>query len=115
MLSARLMRAGATSICLRSIPAAARLPLARRWNSSLPPQPPQPPKKQSSANTAFWKEFGRPIAKVLLMAVFTYQLAYYGWARLEQDEIRSARQAEVDALEAQVKDLQDAQKKATQP
>lgn len=36
----------------------------------------------------FYKTFGRPIAKVFLMAIFTYQVAYYFWVRLEQDEIR---------------------------
>ena len=28
------------------------------------------------------------------MAVFTYQLAYWGWVKLEQDEIRDQRQGE---------------------
>ena len=62
------------------------------------------------------------------MAVFTYQLVFFGWTKLEQDEIRSDRQgtfmssqprstarlylansrtAEVSALEAKVKELQD--------
>lgn len=36
----------------------------------------------------FYKTFTRPIAKVLLMAVLTYQVAYYGWTRLETDELR---------------------------
>lgn len=26
------------------------------------------------------------------MAMFTYQLAYWGWAKLEQDEIRAERE-----------------------
>jgi len=26
------------------------------------------------------------------MAMFTYQLAYWGWAKLEQDEIRAGRE-----------------------
>ena len=29
------------------------------------------------------------MAKVFLLAVFTYQVAYYFWVRLEQDEIRA--------------------------
>ncbi|KAF3770700.1 hypothetical protein M406DRAFT_247643, partial [Cryphonectria parasitica EP155] len=40
----------------------------------------------------FYKTFTRPVAKVLLMAVFTYQLAYWGWVKLEQDEIRADRE-----------------------
>ena len=34
----------------------------------------------------FYKTFTRPIAKVLLMATFTYQLAYWGWQKLEKEE-----------------------------
>lgn len=40
----------------------------------------------------FYKDFTRPVAKVLLMAMFTYQLAYWGWVKLEQDEIRAERE-----------------------
>lgn len=43
---------------------------------------------QPSPQTQFYKTFGRPIAKVFLMAIFTYQLVYYVWVRLEHDEIR---------------------------
>lgn len=64
------------------------------------------------------------MAKCLLLAMFTYQLAYYAWVKLETDEIREERQgmcfvadmieiaytdvdvAEVASLEEQVKDLQ---------
>lgn len=42
----------------------------------------------------FYKDFTRPVAKVLLMAMFTYQLAYWGWVKLEQDEIRAEREGE---------------------
>lgn len=35
----------------------------------------------------FYKEFGRPVAKVFFMAVFTYQFVYFFWAKLEKDEI----------------------------
>lgn len=37
----------------------------------------------------FYKTFTRPIAKVLLLAVFTYQVVYWTWAKLEADEIRA--------------------------
>lgn len=39
--------------------------------------------------TQFYKTFTRPIAKVLLVAVFTYQVAYWGWLKLEADEVRA--------------------------
>ncbi|KAI0852228.1 hypothetical protein F5Y00DRAFT_191480 [Daldinia vernicosa] len=60
-------------------------PRARFSSSSPAPGGQEAP----SPNAQFWKTFGRPIAKVLLVAVFTYQLAYYGWVRLEQDETRA--------------------------
>lgn len=42
----------------------------------------------------FYKTFARPIAKVLLMATFTYQLAYWAWVKLEKDEVRRNRTGE---------------------
>lgn len=39
----------------------------------------------------FYKTFTRPVAKTLLLAVFTYQLAYWAWVKLEQDEIKAER------------------------
>ncbi|EOO02940.1 hypothetical protein UCRPA7_1508 [Phaeoacremonium minimum UCRPA7] len=58
------------------------------------------------SKTNFYKTFTRPVAKVLLMAIFTYQLAYWGWVKLEQDEIRDQREKEITGLEAEVKRLQ---------
>ncbi|KAK0635275.1 hypothetical protein B0T17DRAFT_515794 [Bombardia bombarda] len=55
----------------------------------------------------FYKTFGRPVAKCLLLAMFTYQLVFWGWTKLEQDEIKAERQAEISKLEAQVKVLQE--------
>lgn len=40
----------------------------------------------------FYRSFTRPIAKTLLIAVFTYQLAYWTWVKLETDEIRAERE-----------------------
>lgn len=39
--------------------------------------------------THFYKTFTRPIAKVTLLAVLTYQVVYWAWAKLEADEIRA--------------------------
>jgi hypothetical protein len=50
--------------------------------------------KQPTASSQFYKQFTRPIAKVLLLAVFTYQFAYWGWTKLETDEIRAERDGE---------------------
>jgi hypothetical protein len=44
--------------------------------------------RHKNAQSQFYKTFTRPIAKVLLLAVFTYQLAYWSWVKLETDETR---------------------------
>ena len=43
------------------------------------------------AQSQFYKTFTRPIAKVLLLAVFTYQVVYWSWMKLEADEVREER------------------------
>ncbi|KAI6275048.1 hypothetical protein MCOR27_007143 [Pyricularia oryzae] len=47
----------------------------------------------------FYKTFGRPILKVVLSAMFVYQVAYYGWVKMETDEITRDREAEIAKLE----------------
>ncbi|KAK6952255.1 hypothetical protein Daesc_006790 [Daldinia eschscholtzii] len=58
-----------------------------RFSSSSPAG--QDPRSPNVSDAQFYKAFGRPMAKVFLLAVFTYQVAYYFWVRLEQDEIRA--------------------------
>ncbi|EQK98077.1 hypothetical protein OCS_06210 [Ophiocordyceps sinensis CO18] len=52
--------------------------------------------------TQFYKTFTRPVAKVTLLAVFTYQVVYWAWAKLEADEVRVETDATIAELEAQV-------------
>ncbi|EGO60578.1 hypothetical protein NEUTE1DRAFT_119735 [Neurospora tetrasperma FGSC 2508] len=59
-----------------------------------------------SATGVFYKTFTRPVAKCLLTALFVYQVVYWGWSKLEVDEIKEERQAEITKLEAQVRALQ---------
>ncbi|KAL2163165.1 hypothetical protein VTH06DRAFT_7001 [Thermothelomyces fergusii] len=47
-----------------------------------------------AAKGAFYKTFTRPVAKCALLAVFVYQLVYFGWSRLEVEEIKEQRQGE---------------------
>ncbi|KAH6672856.1 hypothetical protein B0J14DRAFT_591867 [Halenospora varia] len=61
--------------------------------------------KQSSKHVDFYKTFTRPISKVLLLAVFTYQVAYWGWVRLEKDEVKRVRNGEIEVLEEELKTL----------
>lgn len=39
----------------------------------------------------FYKSFGRPVAKVFLGAVFTYQAVYWLWVKLEADETKKKK------------------------
>lgn len=42
------------------------------------------------------------------MAIFTYQLVYYGWTRLETDEIRADAAATIADLEKRIESLEQA-------
>ena len=41
----------------------------------------------------FYKRFGRPIAKVFFGAVFTYQVAYLVWNKLETDVVMDQKRS----------------------
>ncbi|KAL2152026.1 hypothetical protein VTH82DRAFT_5210 [Thermothelomyces myriococcoides] len=73
----------------------------RRYSSQTP-----------SPTGAFYKTFTRPVAKCALLAVFVYQLVYFGWTKLEVEEIKEERQAEIARLEARVRSLHAAQQAA---
>ncbi|KAI1036499.1 hypothetical protein LB503_003137 [Fusarium chuoi] len=74
--------------------------VSRRTYANKPPSP----------VSQFYRTFTRPIAKTLLIAVFTYQLAYWTWAKLETDEIRVEREATIEKLETTIKDYDAATK-----
>ncbi|KAI0379924.1 hypothetical protein F5Y04DRAFT_109638 [Hypomontagnella monticulosa] len=81
--------------------------------SSSPPQgqQPSPSPQQPSANTQFFRTFGRPIAKALLLAIFTYQLVFFSWQKLEYDDRKSEVIATIADLEARIEQLEKARKK----
>ncbi|KAI1312830.1 hypothetical protein F5Y03DRAFT_390533 [Xylaria venustula] len=96
-----------TQLHVRSRPTVFQLPRVRARMSST--RTPNEPRETGSINQkTFYKTFGRPIAKVFLMAIFTYQLAYYLWVRLEQDETRAEMQATISDLEARIDALEQA-------
>lgn len=64
-------------------------PLTTSYNFARRPYSTQPP--PPSATGDFYKTFTRPVAKCLLLALFTYQLTYWAWLKLEQDEIKMER------------------------
>ncbi|KAI1776075.1 hypothetical protein F4818DRAFT_440448 [Hypoxylon cercidicola] len=89
--------------------------LQQRFSSSQPQPQPQAPApegflsrfyRNAESASQFFRTFGRPIAKVFLLAIFTYQVAYYFWVRAEQDEIRSEMRATISALEARIEQLE---------
>lgn len=96
----------ATQLGLRNSGLARRTtPTQLRWNSSSakPVSPhvnstPLPLYCMMYTNhlpqVGFYKTFTRPIAKVMLMAVFTYQVAYWSWIKLEKDEIKAQKSGE---------------------
>ncbi|KAI9800595.1 MAG: hypothetical protein M1833_003253 [Piccolia ochrophora] len=61
--------------------------------------------KPVSPHIGFYQSFGRPIAKVFLGAVFTYQCAYWLWVKLETVEVRGKKEAEIKALESRLREL----------
>ncbi|KAI4721942.1 hypothetical protein E4T48_01831 [Aureobasidium sp. EXF-10727] len=73
-------------------------------------QPPTP--TEENPHRAFYKSFGRPIAKVFFMALFTYQVLHYTWLRLEATEEKEEKTAELQGLEGQLRDLTRSTKKA---
>ncbi|PWY71456.1 hypothetical protein BO70DRAFT_298631 [Aspergillus heteromorphus CBS 117.55] len=54
---------------------------------------------------ARYKIFGSPFAKVFLGAIFTYQVLYWTWLKLEMVESKADKNKEVAALEQKVKEL----------
>ncbi|PWY72511.1 hypothetical protein BO94DRAFT_627802 [Aspergillus sclerotioniger CBS 115572] len=75
---------------------------APRWNAN-----------ESSAyreGMARYKLFVGPFAKVFLGAIFTYQMLYWTWLKLEMNESKYEKNQEVAALEQKAKELTGAQK-----
>lgn len=55
--------------------------------------------------------FGRPFVKVFLMGMFTYQLLYYAWVRLEKTAEKGKLNGEMKVLEGEVDKLVERQRK----
>ncbi|KAG0124391.1 hypothetical protein HOY82DRAFT_573149 [Tuber indicum] len=63
--------------------------------------------KATSPHVVFYKDFGGPVAKVFLMAFFTYQVTYWAWLKLEKEEERREKEEEVSAIEQEVVRVRD--------
>ncbi|PYI06244.1 hypothetical protein BO78DRAFT_369430 [Aspergillus sclerotiicarbonarius CBS 121057] len=75
---------------------------APKWNANEP--------SAYREGMARYKLFMSPFAKVFLGAIFTYQVLYWTWLKLEMDESKYEKNQEVAALEQKAKELTGAQK-----
>ncbi|KAL4872184.1 hypothetical protein BDV12DRAFT_162446 [Aspergillus spectabilis] len=93
--------------------------LFRRTLTTTTPQlntgmPPHPPSQQPSAykeGMGRYKTFASPFAKVFLGAVFTYQVIYWTWVKLEMEEVKVGRNQQVAALEKEARELTEVKEK----
>ncbi|KAF3407383.1 hypothetical protein DPV78_000098 [Talaromyces pinophilus] len=76
------------------------------------PKPPQQPQQPSKPESSTFKEgmsayrpFGAPFLKVFLGAIFTYQVIYYVWMKLETSEKKLLKNEEIRELEKEAKTL----------
>ncbi|KAI0598059.1 hypothetical protein F4775DRAFT_208131 [Biscogniauxia sp. FL1348] len=62
--------------------------------------------KRTTPSGKFYSTFGRPIFKTILIAILTYQFAYYAWIRLEHNELKADMNATILNLEARIVQLE---------
>ncbi|RAR01214.1 hypothetical protein DDE82_006673 [Stemphylium lycopersici] len=73
------------------------------------PPPPLPPKEPSRVG-AYYGTFGSPILKCFLGALFTYQITYYLWYKLETIEETHAARSEVAELQQELRQALEKQR-----
>ncbi|RMJ22482.1 hypothetical protein PHISP_06657 [Aspergillus sp. HF37] len=96
---------------LHAFPSSTRRPFvsSRIRHSDPTPNPPNQPSSFKEGLSRY-KVFGGPFAKVFLGAIFTYQVLYWCWLKLEMDEEKCEKNKEVAALESKAKELTGTQK-----
>ncbi|KAL5337805.1 hypothetical protein BJX70DRAFT_399282 [Aspergillus crustosus] len=78
---------------------------AHRRNTGMPPHPPPQQPSAYKEGMGRYKTFASPFAKVFLGAVFTYQVIYWSWLKLEMEEVKVGKNQQVAALEKQAREL----------
>ena len=101
LLRSTLARQPLTSYALTR-PARRNLTTEPQTPQNAPPPPPREPPKQPSRVGAFYKSFSAPILKCFLGALFTYQLAYFGWMKLEAIEEAELKREEIRGLRGEL-------------
>ncbi|PLB37194.1 uncharacterized protein BDW47DRAFT_40809 [Aspergillus candidus] len=75
------------------------------------PTPDSNPNPSSFKQTASrYRLFASPFAKVFLGGIFTYQVIYWTWLKLEMDESKWEKRQEATALEKEARELTASQK-----
>ncbi|KAL4977817.1 hypothetical protein BDW66DRAFT_131859 [Aspergillus desertorum] len=84
-----------------------------RWDTGMPPHPPpqQPETSAYKEGMSRYKVFASPFAKVFLGAVFTYQVIYWTWVKLEMEEVKVEKNQQLAALEKEARELTEPGKK----
>ncbi|KAI5815832.1 hypothetical protein BZA77DRAFT_314402 [Pyronema omphalodes] len=101
-----------TRLLFRAQPAA-RNAVFRQFSTSqirrnaVPPPPPPAAAKPTSPHISIYKDFGRPFIKVFLMAVFVYQTMYWGWMKMEKDELKKEKNEVIRELEEKVQQARE--------
>ncbi|KAM0690302.1 hypothetical protein Q7P36_009069 [Cladosporium allicinum] len=72
-------------------------------------QPPEAPKTEetpkSNPHRDFYKYRSRPVFKAALIAIFTYEILYWGWLKLESIETKHDVEGEIKSLENELRHL----------
>lgn len=103
MASSRFLVGAARSARATVFPRRTALTVLRNRYSTQPPTPTST--EGRNLHRTFYSSFGAPILKVFLGAVFTYQLLYWSWLKLESLELKKEKDDEVKGLEEQLRGL----------
>jgi len=113
MLHSRLAIAGARAMRLGFAPRIVNARGVGMRRGYVEYQPPNKPGETSgtgksstetNAHRAFYSTFGSPILKSFLGALFTYQLLYWTWMKLESLDIKEEK-TEISKLESELRTL----------
>ncbi|KAF2671530.1 hypothetical protein BT63DRAFT_453926 [Microthyrium microscopicum] len=70
-----------------------------------PPNSGKPKSTEPNPHRDFYGSFGFPVLKVALGSIFTYQLLYWGWLKLESIDEEKTKQEQLVDLRQQLVDV----------
>ncbi|GAB7332978.1 hypothetical protein MBLNU13_g04677t1 [Cladosporium sp. NU13] len=77
----------------------------RMQSTYQPPDAPKPEAPKSNPHRDFYKYRSRPVFKAVLIAIFTYEIIYWGWLKLESMETKHDTEGEIKSLENELRQL----------